>query len=366
MQQHTTADTVTTSITAICRNRRAALPGLLVTGIALLVLSSTLIATELLINSFWPPSHLMRREVFNRWATDVERVTEGRVTGRFPTSTLAPPSRQWHMVTSGIADVGIVFNGFERNRLHLPTVAELPFGTPSAEAASVALWRTYDRYFREADEYAGVKLLGLMTHSGGDLYSLHTAIRQVTDLAGLKIRTTDGSSSDAIETLGAVAVPSSGIGAYQLVSRGIVDGLIMPTGDMRTFNMLQYTDYAIAIPGKIYNGSFSLFMNLDTWNALSSTDQQAILGVSGETFARHAQAWDKSDRQAIDEMGRRGIERTTATGSFLGELRAMLAFIDEEWIREADRRGVDGPAALEFFRTESQRIAASIGDAGLR
>ena len=81
----------------------------------------------------------MRQEVFDRWAADVERVTEGRVTSRFPTSTLAPPSRQWHMVTSGIADVAIVFNGFERNRLHLPTIADLPFGTPSAESASVAL-----------------------------------------------------------------------------------------------------------------------------------------------------------------------------------------------------------------------------------
>ena len=108
----------------------------------------------------------------------------------------------------------------------------------------------------------------------------------MTDLAGLKIRTTDGSSSDAMQTLGAVAVPSSGIGAYQLVSRGIVDGLIMPTGDMRTFNMLQHTNFAVAIPGKIYNGSFSLFMNLDTWNALSSTDQQAILDVCQPHYER--------------------------------------------------------------------------------
>ena len=366
MDQNTTVDTVVNSIPAIRPLRQGSLPGLLAASIVMLVLSSTLTATELLINSFWPTTHLMRRDVLNRWIADVERVTEGRVTGRFPTSTLAPPSRQWHMVTSGIADVGIVFNGFERNRIHLPTVAELPFGTPSAEAASVALWRTYERYFREADEYAGVKLLGLMTHSGGDLYSLRTAIHHVTDLAGLKIRTTDGSSSDAIETLGGVAVPSSGIGTYQLVSRGIVDGLIMPTGDMRTFNMLQYTDYAIAIPGKIYNGSFSLFMNLDAWDALSSTDQQAILDVSGETFAHHARAWDESDRQAMDEMAHRGIERTTATGTFLGELRAALAFIDDEWIREADRRGVDGRAALEFFRAEARRIAASIEVIGPR
>ena len=216
--------------------------------------------TELLVNSFWPPSHLMRRQVFDRWAAEVTRVTDGRVVCRFPSSTLAPPGRQWHMVTSGIA-IGIVFNGFERNRPHLPTVSELPFGTPSAEAASVALWRTYERHFRLAGEYEGVELLGLMTHSGGDLYSLEKEIESVADLTGMKIRTTDGSSSIAMEELGGTAVPSSGVGAYQLVSRGIVDGLIMPAGDMLTFNMLQYADHAVVIPGKIYNGSFSLFIN---------------------------------------------------------------------------------------------------------
>jgi len=360
MHQHKVERHLGASISPLRRKHWLAKSGVLLVVIIPLAFSSSLFATELLINTFWPPAHLMRQEVFNRWISDVARVTEGRVTGRFPTSTLAPPSRQWHMVTSGIADVGIVFNGFERNRLHLSTVAELPFGTPSAEAASVALWRTYKRYFEKAEEYSGVKLLGLMTHSGGDLYSLRTAIQHVSDLEGLKIRTTDGSSSDAIETLGGVAVPSSGIGAYQLVSRGIVDGLIMPTGDMRTFNMLQYTDYAVTIPGKIYNGSFSLFMNLETWNSLSRTDQQAILSVSGETFAHHARAWDESDRLAIEEMGHRGIERSIASEPFLDELRARLASIDDTWIRETDRRGVNGRAALDYFRTEARRIATSL------
>lgn len=315
-------------------------------------------ATELLVNSFWPPSHLMRRQVFDRWAADVARVTDGRVVCRFPSSTLAPPGRQWHMVTSAIADVGIVFNGFERNRLHLPTVSELPFGTPNAEAASVALWRTYERYFEAANEYDGVTLLGLMTHSGGDLFTRQREVRSVADLAGMKIRTTDGSSSLAMEALGGVAVPSSGVGAYQLVSRGIVDGLVMPTGDMRTFNMLQYTNHAVAIPGKIYNGSFSLFVNSDTWSALAPRDQRAVLSVSGEAFARLARAWDESDGHAIDGMTERGVQRSAASDVFVQELRTRLAFLDRAWVDEANRRGVDGEASLSFFRQEARRIAS--------
>ena len=321
-------------------------------------LQSTPAPTELLVNSFWPPSHLMRRAVFDRWAAEVARVTEGRVVCRFPSSTLAPPGRQWHMVTSGIADVGIVFNGFERNRLHLPTVSELPFGTPSAEAASVALWRTYERYFEAANEYEGVRLLGLMTHSGGDLFTSRTPIHGVADLAAMKIRTTDGSSSMAMEALGAVAVPSSGVGAYELVSRGIVDGLIMPNGDMRTFNMLQHTRYAVRIPGKIYNGSFSLFINDEAWRGLAARDQAAIRSVSGEAFARLARAWDESDQQAIAAMPELGVQRTMAGDTFVRDLRSRLAFLDRAWIDEAIRRGVDGDAALTFFRDEARRVAA--------
>ena len=39
------------------------------------------------------------------------------------------------------------------------------------------------------------------------------------------------------------------------------------------------------------------------------------------------------------------------------ELRARLAFLDRAWIREADRRGVDGQTALTFFRREARRVS---------
>ena len=93
---------------------------------------------------------------------------------------------------------------------------------------------------------------------------------------------------------------------------------------------------------------------------MSRTDQQAILSISGETFAHHARAWDESARLAIEAMGRRGIARSIASDPFLDELRTRLAFIDNTWIREADRRGVNGRAALDYFRTEARRIAASL------
>ena len=59
-------------------------------------------------------------------------------------------------------------------------------------------------------------------------------------------------------------------------------------------------------------------------------------------------------------MGHRGIERSIASEPFLDELRARLAFIDDTWIRETDRRGVNGRAALAYFRTEARRIATSL------
>jgi len=60
-----------------------------------------------------------------------------------------------------MADVAMLANPFERNRLVLPQIAALPWIAPMAEQASVALWRTHHKFFARADEHKGVELVAL-------------------------------------------------------------------------------------------------------------------------------------------------------------------------------------------------------------
>ena len=89
--------------------------------------------TEILFNRFVPAKHPFNVGMFIPWAKDVARVTNGSVKVKFTEKSLAPPPKQWNMVSKGIADAAMLANNFESGRLQLPNIAQIPFGASSAE-----------------------------------------------------------------------------------------------------------------------------------------------------------------------------------------------------------------------------------------
>ncbi len=61
--------------------------------------------TKLLFNLFFPKQHSFPVGMFYPWAENVAKATNGRVKVEFSASSLAAPTRQFDMVSKGIADV---------------------------------------------------------------------------------------------------------------------------------------------------------------------------------------------------------------------------------------------------------------------
>jgi TRAP-type C4-dicarboxylate transport system substrate-binding protein len=315
--------------------------------------------TKVLFSPFTPPGHIIFTGIVQPWAKDVERVTEGRVKITYPANSLAPPPAQWEMVTNGIADAAFIFNGFAQKRLPLINMAHLPFTTTTGEATSVALWRTYEKFFKKADEYKGVHLLGLFTHPGSELFSLGQPIVKVSQIQGLKVWAAPGPPAEAMGKLGAAVVSGPAVRMYEIVSKGTVDAYVgIPYSDVKNFKLVPYTKAVTTIPGKIGGASFSMFMNEQTWSKISKKDQEAIDKVSGEMIARHAAAWDADDKVGMKELLDSGAKQVPAPAEFLAELHEKLKFLEDNWLKDAAAAGVDGKAALAFFRAEAKAAAA--------
>ncbi|MDP7100491.1 MAG: TRAP transporter substrate-binding protein DctP, partial [Rhodospirillales bacterium] len=264
--------------------------------------------------------------------------------------SLAPPPRQWSMVTSGVADLSMLANFFEGRRLTLTELAALPFGTSTAQKTSVALWKTYKKYFESANEFKGVKLLGLFVHGGGDLNIVRKPITQASDLKNLKIRVARGISSKGMKAVGAVLVPTPGAKVFQVVSKGIVDGAILPMSDIHKMKMIPYIKYIYTIPGKFYNTAFSIILNQKKWDGLSKDIQAAITSKTGINLANHAKAWDDGLTAALPAFKKAGIKVEQASPKMISELKSKFASFDADWIASAAKKGVDGKAALAFYR----------------
>ena len=307
---------------------------------------------SLLFNLFLPAHHAFVSGGFRPWAADVARVTDGRVTVVFTTATLSPADKQWSAVTSGIADVAMVENPQEPGRLKLPALAGLPLLGDTAEGRSVALWRTHVRYFAGANEYQGVKLLGLFTNSSAGIISRRHVARS-DDLKGMKVWTMAGAPARYVRRLGAVPVPAGGPEMFSMFSKGIVDGLATNLGALKVFNMYRYASSVTQVDGGLYAVDFSMIMNQHKWDGICARDQAAIESVSGEVIARNiGRAVDLFDTAAQREAEHAGIRIARADADFMQVLNRTMSPVHEAWVQGAAARGVDGRAALDYFRSQ--------------
>ncbi|MBL6958697.1 MAG: TRAP transporter substrate-binding protein DctP [Rhodospirillales bacterium] len=315
-------------------------------------------ATELLFNVFVPPKHPFNTGMFIPWAKDVMRVTEGRVKVSFTTATLAPPPKQWNMISKGIADVAMLANIFERNRLTMNVIGDLPFLGDSAVHRGVALWRTHKKFFEKANEYKGVKLLGLWTISGAHLFHGKKPIRAVSDLNKEKMWVIAGLPNKMIASLGAVVVSVPGVKMFNVVSKGIVNGKVTSPYGMNAFKTMPYIKHITKVPGGVSSVTFSLLLNKKKWDSMSKKDQELVMSVSGETIARNAgKKTDQLDAKALKMAKAKGITYETASPAFVKELKEKLAFASKGWVANAAKKGVDGNAALAYYR---QQVAAQM------
>lgn len=69
----------------------------------------------------------------------------------------------------------------------------------------------------------------------------------------------------------------------------------------------------------------------------------------------------RREDEAIGKLEEAGTEFLNVSDDVLAELQERLAFIEDDWVEAANERGIDGAAALAFYRSEIERIAAEMG-----
>lgn len=308
--------------------------------------------TTLRFSNWVPPTHPLTVEVFNVWAKNVETATKGRVKIQFVSALGNPPSH-FDLVKDGVADVAMSVNSYTANRFVLSEGVELPFLAPSAMASCVAYWKTYKKFFEKADEFKGVHLIGIWTHGPAHIFTRSKQIKSVGDIANLKMRVPGGSVNDIAKTLDTVPVFGPASQAYDILSKGVADGIFFPTESIYNFKLGPVIKYALEIPDGLYRTAHYMVMNQAKWDALSAEDKKAIDSVSGEALAKLAGAmWDKADADGRANLIKGGTVFTTADATMMKDLHAKLDKMTPEWIEKAKAKGVDGKAALDYYIAE--------------
>lgn len=313
--------------------------------------------TVLRFSNWLPPAHYIVKEMLEPWAAKVNEVTEGRVKVEF-INPLGKPQAHLDLVRNGVADMGMSVHSYTATRFPLIEFAELPFTIEDGGINSVAYWRTYEKFMMEADEHRGVKLMGVWTSPATVIFTNKDEIKNVDDLKGLKLRSPSPLFDSIGKAMGIVTVNAPASESYEMLSRGVIDGLYFQYDQIENFKLDKLIKSAVAVPGGFGKSSQYMFMNERKWKSISEADRAAIEQVSGEYIARDfGTKWQQAEINATKNLTDAGLKTYHVEGAELDKLKADLAFIESDWIKAADKKKIDGQAALDFYRAQIEALS---------
>ncbi len=314
--------------------------------------------TRVLFSSFTPPTHSMNQRVFPAWIRDVEAATQGRVKIEVSPGSLAPPPGQLDLVQTGGADLAWQYSGLVANRLAMNQMTQIPSPTASSEAMTRALWRTHEKFFGPAGEYKGLKLIALFTFAANYFFTVRDPLNSMEQIRQMKILTVPGGDAKAWGNLTTGVITSPMIRFFELVSKGTVDAYTStPIASIVAFNLWKNTKYIIDLKDAKNAAAFAVVMNEAKWNLIPKADQAAMEKVSGEAFAKYLKGVDEIAEEAIKKLAAEGVQRITAPDAVVSGVKQAFAFSEIDWLAEAAKRGVDGRAALDFYRAQVREAA---------
>ncbi|WP_170440433.1 TRAP transporter substrate-binding protein [Ruegeria arenilitoris] len=322
---------------------------------ALAVSGSVAFAADytLTISSWAPPTHGINAKMWPKFVEMIEEATDGKVTAELKLG-IAPPPAQMDLIMDGAADASIIFHGYQPGRFVTTKLIELPGYEGSAEAASVAYWRAYDKYLKAADEHRGVKVIALHTHGPAQLHT-SSPVTSMDQISGLKVRIPGGVGGDVGTALGATGIQVPAPKVYETLASKAADGVVMPFESRKGFKLTEVAPNVYEMPGGLYRGSFAFIMNEDTFADLPEDIQKALEeNVFGEPLSREiGKIWDE-----IDAIGREATQSTEGNAIHEAAAEDMEKFstiaedVRAKVIAEVNEAGVDAQAAYDMIKSE--------------
>ncbi|MEC9345299.1 MAG: C4-dicarboxylate TRAP transporter substrate-binding protein [Pseudomonadota bacterium] len=219
-----------------------------------------------------------------RFATEIEKATEGRYTGKVYEQVLLNYAETMTGVRDGVADIGYVIPAYARG--------EFPYGNLVVDLATagvnpVAVAGAANEFIVKCekciDEYRRQNQVFLGTSVIGPYYALtKERITEPGDFAGKKIRGF-GPFGRWVAAMGATPVVLGANDIYEAISQGQLDGNTHTVDTLRSLSLGEVVDYILDAPIGVYIGNNMFNMNRNLWNDLSDADKKAFIRVGGET-----------------------------------------------------------------------------------
>jgi TRAP-type C4-dicarboxylate transport system substrate-binding protein len=248
------------------------------------------------LHTFIPPVANPVKHFMAPWAQKVEKESNGRIKVQiYPSMQLGGKAEQLlQQVRDGVVDVVWTLPGFTPGVMPKLEIFELPFLHRSTKATVMSLQDYVPKYM--AKEFAAYHVLLVHTHAGA-LFMTKNPINKVEDFKGMKLRAYSRTNSWILEALGAAPVQTALPELAPMLSKGTINGSILPYEIAPAVKMQDLTDYftTLAPPQpRLSTAIFTFLMNKQKYESLPPDLKKVIDNNSGAKLASIAiETWDR-------------------------------------------------------------------------
>ncbi len=319
-----------------------------------LLVGSTSFAAKvnLKLAHYLPTTNGIHTDFIEPWAKELEACTAGEVAVTiYPGGTqLGNIAKLYDETRMGVVDIAFGLSGVPGGRFERTRIAEMPFLFTSSDQAVHALWDLFPQYF--AQEYPGVKVLGLNACNPGQIHTTSAAVETMEDLKGLKIRTPSAALTSMVSYLGATPVGLPAGAVYENAQKSVIDGAIFTWDTMDSFKLVEVMNHHL--DAKVYAVTFWFAMNQRKYNGLSDTAKTCVDNLSGANlvgkFGSWWDAWDKKGRDLVVAAGQPiNVLTDEQRGKWQKSLEPMVA----EYLKGLEGKGIAD--AQEIYQALQQK-----------
>lgn len=300
------------------------------------LLATPATAETLKVTTFLPPMHTFVKAV-QEWGQELNEKSGGTLELEvFPAGQLGPPPRQFDLVRSGSADIGIFLHGLTPGRFPVTELAGLPLTNPSAGQESAITSRRLTELAPDylASEHPGTHILWMAVTPPLKVHLAKADPSNLDNLKGLRIRYAGSTWQQIIEALGASPVPVPPAETADAMSKGVVDGATFPFEATQAFDLGPVTEYSM-LPG-LASATFAVVMSDAAWNRLTPDQQKLITETTGPDRAEWFGAmWDESEDHGREYMEKAGVTIVKLDKEQVSGLHEVFKGISDEAIGKA-------------------------------
>ena len=300
------------------------------------------------LSHFVPPVAPPHATFLAPWAEKVEKASGGRLKIQiYPSMQLGgTPPQLVDQIKDGVVDIGWTLPGYNAGRFPRTEVMEVPFLHTNALGTTLAMQDYAEKYLK--DEYKDYHVILLHVH-GGTLIHASKPVLKLEDYKGLKIRTANRAGSVYLRAVGANAVGAPVPEVPQMLSKGVIDGALLPYEIARPLKIHELVKFHSELAGsqpRLGTSVFLFAMNKKKYESLPADLRKVIDDHSG----RHIAAWAG---QNWDDIEKPGKEAAQAAGNQFpimpaGEVERVRAAVKPEidkFLKELSSGGFDANAA---------------------